>query len=37
MINIKSYTIEILQKTVNDIIEINNNYKDRDFEKENKF
>ena len=36
MINIKSYTIEILQKTVNDVIEINNNYKDRDFQVENK-
>merc|ERR1712129_553174 len=36
MINIKSYTIEILQKTVNDIITVNNNYKSTDFEQENK-
>merc|ERR1712003_197499 len=36
MINIKSYTIEILQKTVNDIIEINNQHKSTDFEHENK-
>ena len=32
MINIKSYTIEILQKTVNDIIEVNNERKNTDFE-----
>ena len=36
MINIKSYTIEILQKTVNDIIEINSKYKSTDFQQENK-
>jgi len=35
MINIKSYTIEILHKTVNDIIEINNHRNATDFEKEN--
>merc|ERR1712130_1054979 len=36
ILNIKPYAIEILQKTVNDIIEHNKNYKDTDFEKENK-
>merc|ERR1712087_69677 len=36
MINIKSYTVEILQKTVNDIIEINTHHQSTDVEQENK-
>jgi len=35
MINIKSYTVEILKKTVDDIIELNRRRQETDFEKEN--
>ena len=35
MINIKSYTVEILKKTVDDIINVNRNREETDYEKEN--
>merc|ERR1719242_2394936 len=35
MIAIKSYTVEILKKTVDDIIEVNGHRQETDFEREN--